>query len=312
MVWFRYLKTSETLGTTSPNQNYSYPYLKRVIKKFTPKDTLSSGTWLFIDVEDLEIDTYLSSTLDTTVDPSSYLVVYEHPTNQNDFTPVKTIIYNNILYFQTPVEHLANQEISKQYSIYYKTPNLRYIKAVSNGGQIDYQVTTSNLATFDVEYSEVNSLSYSVGLSSSSFYNFSFINGWENGSSIENNAKLFLNFSGPSISIYGSKGPNFGKFKLRIIGLQNENFPINSIDVDWIEVDCYQTESVNNTILYSKNNLSYRDYNLELEISNSKNILSSSNNIKLSSYSFSYNPYLELETELITDSVAYVKIGGIR
>ena len=43
-----------------------------------------------------------------------------------------------------------------------------------------------------------------------------------------------------------------------------------------------------------------------------QNILASSNSIKISSYSFSYNPYLEVETELITDSVAYVKIGGIR
>lgn len=312
MVWFRYLKSTQSLGISSPNENYSYPYLKRAIKKFTPKDTLPVGTWLFFDVSDLGIDNYLSSTLDVTIDSSSYLVVYEHPTNENDYTPVKTVVHNNILYFQTAATHTANQEISKQYCIYYKTPNLRYVKPVNNGGRNDYQVTSSALASYDVDFSEVNTGSYSVNLESTSFYNFSFVSGWSDGMSTDQSAKLYLTFSGPSIYLYGSKGPSYGKLKLRIIGLPNSEYPTNNVDVDWIEVDCYQTSNQDNVLIYSKNNLSYRDYNLELQISNSKNILASSNSIKISSYSFSYNPYLEVETELITDSVAYVKIGGIR
>lgn len=312
MPWFRYLKGTESLGINSPNTNYSYPYLKRQINKFTPKDTLQSGTWLFLDISTLDIDTYLNGELDKIVDSSSYIVVYEHPTNDNDFTPVKTIINNGVLYFQTATTHQANTEIEKQYCIYYQTPNIRYIKSVNNGGVSDYQIVDPSTAMYDVNFSEVDLTSFNVDIFSNSFYNFSFINGWRDGISIVDNAKLFLTFSGPSLELYGTKGPSYGKLKLKIIGLPNNEFPTNSIDLDWTEIDCYQNTLVENVLLFSTNELLYRDYNLELEVLNSKNILSSSNSIKISSYSFSYNPYLQIGNEFLTDSVAYVKIGGFR
>ena len=45
MVWFKYLKDNEMLGSTEPNTSYSYPLSKRIINKFTPKDTLPAGSW---------------------------------------------------------------------------------------------------------------------------------------------------------------------------------------------------------------------------------------------------------------------------
>jgi hypothetical protein len=47
MAWFKYYKQNSS--------TVSYPYVKRTFSKFTPKDTLATGTWLFIDVSTYEI-----------------------------------------------------------------------------------------------------------------------------------------------------------------------------------------------------------------------------------------------------------------
>jgi hypothetical protein len=67
-----------------------------------------------------------------------------------------------------------------------------------------------------------------------------------------------------------------------------------------------------NVILYENNDLNYRDYNLELQTITDKNIISSGNNIKISSYSFSYNLYLTISKEEISNQAVFVSIGGIR
>jgi len=137
MAWFKYFKSDEIINSATPNYNYSYPYCKRGIAKFTPRDTLSVGFWLFANIKDLNINTYKSSTLQTLQDANSYVVVYEKGTV---LTPVKTVIEGDYIYFQTAEEHPVATEIQGSYFIYYSTPNLRKINEVDNAGTDDYQV----------------------------------------------------------------------------------------------------------------------------------------------------------------------------
>lgn len=312
MTWFKYLKSSETTNSSTENTNYSYPYLKRLINNFKPLDTISSSSWVFIDIEDLEIDKYLNSSLQNVNDESSYLVVYESTTSEDNFQPVKSIIYNNILYFQVAEEHISNSNIQKSYAIYYKTPGLRYIKPVNNGNKTSYQLTTQSLGQYHCQYSEVDLSSFDVGLNSNSFYNFSFNSEWENGVSKNSSSFLTLTFTGPNIYIYGDKGSNFGKFKLRIFSLEGENSESPTLVQDWQIIDCYSSNNLLNQILFQKNNLELRDYNLELQVLDDKNILSSNNVVKINSYSFTYNLYLQADIEQITQNTSFVVFGGVR
>lgn len=137
MTWFKYFKSDQTINSATPNYNYSYPYLKRSIAKFTPRDTLSVGFWLFANIKDLNINTYKNSTLQTLEDTNSYVVVYEKGAT---FIPVKTVIDGDYIYFQTAEEHVIATEIQGSYFIYYSTPNLRKLNEVDNAGTEDYQV----------------------------------------------------------------------------------------------------------------------------------------------------------------------------
>lgn len=137
MTWFKYFKSDQTINSATPNYNYSYPYLKRSIAKFTPRDTLSVGFWLFANIKDLNINTYKNSTLQTLEDTNSYVVVYEKGAT---FIPVKTVIDSDYIYFQTAEEHVIATEIQGSYFIYYSTPNLRKLNEVDNAGTEDYQV----------------------------------------------------------------------------------------------------------------------------------------------------------------------------
>jgi len=305
MTWFKYFKQGES--TT-----YSYPLIKRTINKFTPKDKILKDTWLFIDVTDLEIEKYYNSSLNLLDDHSSYLVVYESIESDSEMIPVSNVINNNTLYFQAAEDHEAGIETISQYSIYYKTPNLRYIKLLDSE---NYQVTSAGEAEFNSLSTEVDITDYDVVVGSESSYNISFINpnlDWNNGLSSNPGSKLYLTFSGPSIQIYGNKGPDYGKFKFKLTGLQNTEFPNMSLELDWTIVDCYNSTSQENVIVYENNDLNDRDYNLELQIIADKNIISSGNNIKISSYSFSYNLYLTINKEEISDQAVFVSIGGIR
>lgn len=305
MTWFKYFKQGES-------STYSYPLIKRTINKFTPNDKILKDTWLFIDVTDLEIQKYYNSSLNLLDDDSSYLVVYEIIGSYSGMVPVNNIINNNILYFQAAEDHEAGVETISQYSIYYKTPNLRYIKLLDSE---NYQVTSEEQAQFNSLFSEVDITDYDVVAGSESSYNFSFINpnlDWDNGLASNPGSKLYLTFTGPSIQIYGAKGPDYGKFKFKLTGLQNAQFPNMELELDWTTVDCYNSAFQENVLLYENNNLNYRDYNLELQTVADKNILSSGNNVKISSYSFSYNLYLTINKEQISDQAVFVSIGGIR
>lgn len=311
MAWFKYLKDSETLGTATPNTSYSYPLSKRLINKFTPKDTLPVGSWLFVDVNDININKHYSPSLLLEEDHSSYLVVYENQSTDNSYTAVKSIINNGILFFQTAVEHLALEQISNNYVIYYNTTNLRKVNLVQNANLVDYQINVNN-APYNINYSEVDLTTIEILPSSSYYYGFSYLNGWESGFTSMIGAKLYATFTGPNLYLYGNSGPNFGKFRYKIIGLPNKDYLQSSEEVSWQVIDCFSSENKNNQLLLEVTNLRYRDYQLQLEVINDKNNLSTGNNINIKSYSFTYNTYNTYEKELINPSAIFVSSGSIK
>ena len=312
MAWFKYFKSTESINSATPNYNYSYPYCKRFINRFTPRDTISSGTWIFANISDININTYKDTSLENQTDDASYIVTYEKGEN---IYPVETVIEGDYLYFKTYELHTATEEITGQYAIYYNTPNLRKISQVDNAGTDDYQISLiSN--PFYSSYSNVNTDQYLVDLNSDSSYNFSFINpmtDWNNGLSTKPSSKLYINFTGPKFTLYGSKGPNCGKFKVKFTALADNINTNNSLALDWQIIDTFSKINSDNEIFFSKTDFQERDYFVELETLYDTNVLSSANNINISSYSFSYNLYLEISNELINQSNnTFTLIGGVR
>jgi len=312
MAWFKYFKLDQSISSATPNYSYSYPYCKRAISKFTPRDTLSADFWLFANIKDLNINTYKSSTLETLEDANSYVVVYEKGIT---FNPVKTVINGDYIYFETAEEHTAVNEIQGSYFVYYATPNLRKLNEVDNAGTNDYQVNLSPPNPYCGLYSEVSTDQYEVNLNSDSSYNFSFINSmtdWDNGLSNKPGSKLYINFSGPKFTLYGSKGINYGKFRIKFTALQNAETPA-VLALDWQTIDCFSSSFSDNIELFSKLDFEEKDHVAELEVLYEKNIGSRGNNIKISKYSFSYNLYLKVGTELINQiDNSFTKIGGLR
>ena len=312
MAWFKYLKSTESINSSTTNSNYSYPYCKRFIGRFTPRDTLEANTWIFASILDININTYKDTSLENQTDETSYVVTYEKGDN---VYPVETVIEGNYLYFKTHEIHTAAEEIVGQYAVYYNTPNLRKINEVDNGGVEDYQISFIT-NPFYATYASVGIYDYSVSLNSESSYNFSFINpmtDWNNGLSSKPASKLYMNFTGPKFTLYGSKGPNYGKFRIKFTALSDNVNTNNSLSLDWQIIDSFSRTYSDNQQLFAKTDFEERDYFVEVETLYDKNVLSNGNNINISSYSFSYNLYLKIKNELVNQSNnSFTVIGGIR
>jgi len=312
MAWFKYLKSTENVNASTANTAYSYPYCKRFIGRFTPRDTINSGTWIFANRLDININTYKDTSLEDQTDETSYIVTYEKGDN---VYPVETIIEGDYIHFKTYELHTAAEEITGEYAVYYNTPNLRKINTVNNGGTTGYRVdSVSN--PFYASYSSVNTGQYLVGLDSDSSYNFSFINSmtdWDNGLSSKPASKLYMNFTGPNFTLYGAKGPNYGKFRIKFTALSDNVNTTNSLALDWQTIDSFARTYSDNQQLFAKTDFEERDYFVEIETLYDKNVLSNGNNIKITSYSFSYNLYLKIKNELVNQSNnSFTVIGGIR
>lgn len=303
MSWFSYRKENSIVD--------SYPYVKRSISRFTPADTLEVGTWLFVDVKGLDIDKYYNQSSVLIEDQSSYLVVYEDYIDgtTNTFVPVECVINNDILYFKTAEEHSSGTQIGKQYSIYYRTPNIRYID--SNLGF--FEVGQALGAPFAVNFTSIDLTTFEVFLDSIYSYSFSFVNqayDWDDGLAKRIGAKAYLTFSGPDFELYGSKGPDYGKIKLKIVSYGDEAAPVSKLVLDTV-VDLYYQTYSNNELLFSSSSLLYGKYSMELEVLASSNILSTGNQVKLNSYQFSYYVPLTLGKEELTDNSIFISLGGL-
>lgn len=306
MSWFKYLKTQSSA-------EYTYPILRRRISKFTPNDSISSGTWLFVDVSSYDISSYYNSSLESGTDDYSYVVVYESSFSDDYYVPVKTVINNGILYFQAAVDHAADQEIQYQYMLYYKAPNIRKIKSFDNDGVTDYYINTPEDSDVYVDFANVDVTSFSVDLNSTSYYNFSFINSstnWSLGETSKAESSFYATFSGPSLKMVGSSGPDFGFFRYEIVPLNIDSNDLRNYST--ITIDAYSRENSDNFVFIDRDDLSYKDYRIKVTTDSRKNVLSSGNRFKINSYEFSYNPYVTLGDQELSDQVTFVSISGVR
>lgn len=327
MVWFKYFKSNDTINLATPN--FRYPYVKKFLNRFIPKDYLNIGTWVSIPLGEIKPSHYLSTSLVDIVDQSSYLVVYEPSQEVESYSPVKSFIdENNVLYFQTAQWHPSGSVIDGNYALYYHTPNLRYVKPIGqflgeDGESFDsptlFQVTSELDAAnyFSATESEIQDLTFEVTLDSVTSYNFSFLNSdanWNQGSTTYPGSRLYISFSGPEIRIFGSKGPDYGKCKVTITALESDDGSPAKVSESDIVIDCYSATEQNNVLLFSRgsDDLEYRDYVIDIIVLSEKNILSTGNKFKVSSYKFNYNVYSYLLGEQLSDKISLVSTGMFR
>lgn len=304
MAWFKYLKTHTSTG-------YSYPYTKRDMDKFTPKDTIPAGMWLMADISGLDIDVYYDGNLIKQYDESGYLVVYENllGTDLSTSTPVECVIHNEMLYFRAAEEHLANTEIANNYVLYYNTPNVRYVKEISTD---NYEIVSSVIAPYAATFSNVDTTPFDVTLTSGTYHNFSFINqseDWNNGLTSRPGAKAYLTFSGPSIDLYAATNRNSGTFRFKITSLGNTATPYSFVEQDWTTIDLYSLEEQENVLVFSNDNFSQSELTMEIEVLSERNTLSSGNQVRLNYYSFSVNPYITINSEVLFELAQFVTVG---
>jgi len=314
MTWFRYLPLDAVASVSNQNENYIYPLLKRVIEFPAPNQTIPLDSWIFVNVQDLGIDEFINDSIITEEENNSYIVVYESTAlDDYDFIPVKSQIVNDRLYFKTVETHQKEKLLEKQYSLYYKTKDLKLIKKIQNGQYDDYIQCSINEAEFITSTSDVDETSFDVYPNTNEAYGFSFSNidvDWKNGVSLSSKAKAIGTFSGPLFELFCNKGPEFGKFELRIISLSSDATPESIIEQDWITIDLYNSTLLENQLVFSKNNLYYKNYIFEIVSNFEKNDLSSNGAVSIHHYSYAYDAQCVLSPEEISPYLFSRKIAG--
>jgi len=304
MTWFRYLPATASPSLSSQDVSYVYAILRRKINIPILKQDIQKDNWLFVDISDISIDKFINSLLQEEIKQNSYIVVYESKLNDNyNFIPVQSHILGDRLYFQAAVNHVKNIQIENQYSLYYKTDDIKKIKKVNNGIYEDYISCLEQEAEFITQSSDVDEASFDVSSNTSAFYTFSYLNiqtDWENGFTKNPGAKLIGTFTGPLFKLFCNKGPDLGIFKIRIISLSSDATPQDIIEVDWQEVDLFSEDKTQNILVFSKNDLYYKDYIFEIKADYEKNSLSKNGKIEVGYYSYAFNAYAKIDKEEVS------------
>lgn len=316
MVWFRYLPSTASPSEENQDENYIYPLLKRKINISKPNQTILANSWIFVDVSDLNIDNFITNSLEQQSQQNSYLVVYE-PKEIDDyqFKPVKSHIINNRLFFQTAEDHPKDININKQYSIYYKTKDLKSIKKTNNGQLEDYISCPQNEAEFITVEGDVDEAFFDVTPNTNEIYSFSFTNidtDWDNGISLSPGASAVGTFTGPIFELYCDKGPEFGKFKIKITSLSSSATPFPVVELDWTTIDLFSDQESEDQLVFSKEDLYYKNYFFQVISDFEKNDLSKNGKINIKYYSYAYDARCTLEKEEISPFIFGRKIIGGR
>lgn len=244
-------------------------------------------------------------------------------------SPVKTTIVNNILYFQAAKDHKEEYQMDGRYSLYYGQDYIKYIHAtpyvqnnktkyayiaIPNSLAEQYDSTPNAPMLYDATPPNVNLYQTVLTEKSKGYYTIAFFNDgidWKDSVSQKSGAKVLANFSGPNIKISAIVGPSNGKIKIRIISKQEKSTDVEKIAVDWTEIDCFSlTEQ--EAVIFSKTNLEYKDYNLEIEVLEDKNVLSTGKSFHLKKISFLKNMYIDIGEQQINDTLVFTSLGGIR
>lgn len=259
----------------------------------------------------------------------SYIVVYESFNSTEAATPTTSKIVNGILYFKAAKDHEAAQLTGGEYNVYYGSDYIKYIHATpitSNSTTvyeyIEYPQTVINSLEASPGYSpyysatppSINLYQTQITRSSTGYYKLTFFNDgtdWVNGESKSVSAKLITNFSGPRIRLYGLVGPGYGKVRIRIIKKRINDSDIETVVLDWVEIDCYSPNQ-SESIIFQKNDLDYVEYNLELEVLKDKNILSTTSSVTITKTAFLRNFNFTLGNQIINPNLSFKSIGGIK
>lgn len=314
MTWFRYLPSTASPSESVQDDSYIYPILKRDILITTFNQDVPKDSWIFVDVDGLNIDDFIDTSLVTQSEMNSYLVVYESKAEDDyNFAPVKSHIINNRLFFQTAELHEKDIVLEKQYSLYYKTENLKYIKKVQNGEFEDYISCPEQESEFSTQESDVDVTSFDVYPTTEETYGFSFTNlgiDWKNGVSLVPGAKAIGLFTGPFFELYCDKGPDLGKLEIRIISFADTATPTPIIELDWTVIDLFNLEDQTSQLVLSKNDLYYKTYMFEVKSNFEKNELSSNGKVSIKYYSYAYDAKCTAQAEQISPYIFGRIISG--
>ena len=314
MSWFSVYNSTLNVQT----QEYEYSSvnipLKRIINLNNLPKAISAGEQIYIDLKDKYINKYINTSVQETTDTTSYLVVYEDYSDDQYFVPIASrVSTENILYFTAHEDIEKNIFTNKYYAIYYGLSNLKYIySTVDENNNTIYVRDAEGAVAFDLNV--ISDYTFSA-TSSTEDYSLAFHNSgvdWVDGKSQKFGAKAFGVFDGPKFKLIGSKGRQYGKFKINIYSYNDQNVISSVPVVDSFEIDCYQTTEQSNQILYEKTNLDYKKYIFEIETLFEKNIMSSSNDILIEGYMFTPNYQLAYETEIINPNLSFIKVSGVR
>lgn len=324
MAWFKYLKNTYNIESATPTAEYGSAPLRRRVLLDGLQENIEKDEVIYVDLGEKNINTYIDSSVSSTADNNSYIVVYEDEESDAYATPVKSKVIDNIIYFQTAEKHLKNADTSRYYSIYYGNNGIKYLEEyLTLEDQVvfkqidDFEVTIFQEGIYlDLATEETETYTYSAEIDSSlKSYKLALYNNgidWKDNNSTKPGAKAFGVFDGPGFEVKGSKGPDFGKFKIRILSFYDDNSISRNVAVDWTEVDCYNSNTINDIVIYSNSLLDYQKYIFEIEVLADKNIMSKSNSVRIDKYMFSPNYKLTYEKEEFNPDLAFVKIGGIR
>lgn len=315
MAWFSYLQSTDNLlpSTVSPS-------LRREINFDNLENSLFENEIVAVKLNNVKVNTKLSTELDIIEDNDSYIVIYEDFSNEDFFIATKSRVVDDYIYFKV-IEDLNKDNISsKKYSIYYGLNNLKYLNELS---QYSYQqATTEDIAEavdgdyYDLAPSDVPLAYYEVTKSSEKSFQLALYddgNSWSENKSTKPGAKAFGIFDGPNLYILGSKGTDFGKFRIRIFEVLEDGTVTKTTPIDWQEVDCFSYNSSSNQILFQTEEfLEYKRYMFEIEVISEKNLSSTSNAVEISKYKFIPNYKIYIEPEELNPDASFIRIGGIR
>jgi hypothetical protein len=323
MPWFKFLKNTYNPESATPTAEYIKPPMRRKVFIDNLEENIDSGETIYVDLATSFINKYYDTQLDAQDSQDSYIVIYEDSEYEDYGIAVKSKVIDNIIYFSAAEDHSKNTKTSKYYSIYY---GLNYLKYIENYLMVDdvyaykqvddvensifiegsyLDLGLQNLTTYTYEATQTSSKSFKLSLNDNGF-------DWIDNTSTKPGAKALGIFDGPGFEIYGAKGPNYGKFKIRIFSLYDDNSISKNLVLDWTIIDCYSPTIQESVVLSYLTDMKYNRYLFELEVISEKNVMSQSNQVKIEKYMFSPNYKLTYEKEELNPDLSFVRIGGIR
>lgn len=321
MAWFTPIKDTYSVSSELTTLDLINIPVKREISISYTSNDIEEDEQIYVNLDNKFVNKYINSSLQEVTDDYSYLVVLEDRADESFFVPTKSRAVGNILYFKAIEKIEKDTFYTKYYAVYYGSSNIKFIESITIDDVEYYQKISSEAIPqveglyFDLGSSDIEDYAYDATESSTKEYKLALYNNgldWVEGKSQKIGAKAFGTFDGPNFRIIGKKGPNYGKFRIRIFSYYDDNSISKNLALDWVTVDCYGNEESSDQVLYNNSSLEYSKYIFELEVLSEKNVMSSSSSIELTKYQFSPDYNLEYSSEQINPSIAFIKIGGIR